>query len=242
MAECFDDLPPDPFEGLGAIAVDAATVLPLRDGAQGLESLMLRRASGLSFAGGMWVWPGGRIDDLDRADAVSHEHAARRAAVREAAEEASLELEPSALVWFSHWTPPPENPKRYRTHFFAVAAEDTDAITPDGNEMIEHAWLRPVEVLDAHAAGHMQLTPPTYITLVTLQRFTSAAEALHTLAEHDPEYFATRFTKVEGGVVAIYHGDAASRPATEPLGDLAEVGPRHRLWLLESGWRYERSD
>lgn len=241
MAERFDDLPPDPFEGISAAAVDAATVVPLRDGPHGLESLMLRRAAGLSFAGGMWVWPGGRIDDLDRIDAVSHEHAARRAAVREAAEEASLELEPSALVWFSHWTPPPENPKRYRTHFFAVAAEDSDAIAPDGSEMLEHAWLRPAEVLDAHAAGRMQLTPPTYITLITLSRFASASDALDALANHDPEYFATRFTPVAEGVVAVYHGDVASRAPTEPLGDLDEIGPRHRLWLLDSGWRYERS-
>mgnify|MGYP003343572357 CR=1 FL=1 len=47
-------------------AVPAATVIVLRDTADGLETLMLRRASKLSFAGGLWVFPGGRVDDADR--------------------------------------------------------------------------------------------------------------------------------------------------------------------------------
>jgi 8-oxo-dGTP pyrophosphatase MutT (NUDIX family) len=43
----------------------AATVVLLRDGDDGLETLMLRKNSRLAF-GGMWVFPGGRIDDGDR--------------------------------------------------------------------------------------------------------------------------------------------------------------------------------
>ena len=40
---------------------DAATVVLLRDGAGGLETLLLRRNSRIAF-GGMWVFPGGRVD------------------------------------------------------------------------------------------------------------------------------------------------------------------------------------
>ena len=54
----------------------AATVLLLRDGAQGLEVLMTRRSSTASFAPGAYVFPGGGIDP---ADALCHAQATRRA-------------------------------------------------------------------------------------------------------------------------------------------------------------------
>ena len=43
----------------------AATVVLLRDGSDGLETLMLRKNSKIAF-GGMWVFPGGRVDPGDR--------------------------------------------------------------------------------------------------------------------------------------------------------------------------------
>ena len=57
-----EDLPP---------AIPAATVVLLRDGADGVETLMLRRDSKLAFAGGAWVFPGGRIDPEDYPDGVA---------------------------------------------------------------------------------------------------------------------------------------------------------------------------
>ena len=107
--------------------IPAATVVVLRDHADGgVEALMVRRNTKLEFAGGMWVFPGGRVDEGDRAGLAvdDAEGAARRAAVREAAEEAGVELDADALVWFSHWTPPPIAPKRFGTYFFATAAPD----------------------------------------------------------------------------------------------------------------------
>jgi 8-oxo-dGTP pyrophosphatase MutT (NUDIX family) len=48
---------------------DAATVVLLRDGAEGLEVYMQRRTRTLAFAAGMYVFPGGRVeaDDVDPA-------------------------------------------------------------------------------------------------------------------------------------------------------------------------------
>lgn len=44
---------------------DAATVVLLRDGAAGIEVWLLTRVGGMAFAGGMSVFPGGRVEDAD---------------------------------------------------------------------------------------------------------------------------------------------------------------------------------
>lgn len=55
---------------------NAATVLLLRDGAQGIEVLMTRRSMTASFAPGAYVFPGGGID---AADSSAHSQSTRRA-------------------------------------------------------------------------------------------------------------------------------------------------------------------
>lgn len=49
-----------------APAVDAATILLLRDGGPGLEVLLLERHIESDFAGGALVFPGGKVDPADR--------------------------------------------------------------------------------------------------------------------------------------------------------------------------------
>lgn len=44
---------------------DAATVALVRDGATGVEVLLLRRVATMAFAAGMHVFPGGRVDPAD---------------------------------------------------------------------------------------------------------------------------------------------------------------------------------
>ena len=91
----------------GTPPVLAATVILLRDGESGLEALMLRRNSKIVF-GGMWVFPGGRLDAEDWTGIAEGDEleASRRAASREAMEESGLAIAPEAMVPFSHWTPP----------------------------------------------------------------------------------------------------------------------------------------
>src|SRR4051795_10090346 len=96
-------------------ASPAATVVVVRDGAGGeIEVLMVHRNSKHAF-GGMWVFPGGKVDpeDVDPGDPNNEEHTARRAAAREAQEEAAVALDPQQLVAISHWTPPPEAPRKF---------------------------------------------------------------------------------------------------------------------------------
>jgi 8-oxo-dGTP pyrophosphatase MutT (NUDIX family) len=49
-------------------ALDAATVVLLRDGVQGLEVYLMRRVAAMRFAPGMYVFPGGRVEDRDYGD------------------------------------------------------------------------------------------------------------------------------------------------------------------------------
>ncbi len=78
----------------------AATIMVLRDGADGLELLMLRRSSKASFFPHAWVFPGGRVDDADASvvvrgavDGVPEvDHSFAVAAIRECFEEAGAWL------------------------------------------------------------------------------------------------------------------------------------------------------
>src|SRR5438445_11085008 len=92
------------------VPAPAATVVLVRDGVEGLEVLLAKRSSKLAFHGGAWVFPGGRIDPADYAgrpeDILG---AARRAAAREAKEEAGVDVDAEALVHLSNW-PPPDMP------------------------------------------------------------------------------------------------------------------------------------
>ena len=78
--------------------IPAATVVILRDTETGLETLMLHRNSKIAF-GGMWVFPGGRVDEEDTvasADGQIDElTTAAAAAAREAAEEAAVVVDPA---------------------------------------------------------------------------------------------------------------------------------------------------
>jgi 8-oxo-dGTP pyrophosphatase MutT (NUDIX family) len=217
-------------------AIPAATVILLRDAASGLETLMVQRSAELHF-GGMWVFPGGRVDPDDypatgAGDALA---AARRAAAREAAEEAGLTVDEAGLVPFSHWTPPPVTPKRFSTWFFVATAPE-GAVTVDGTEIHDHAWVLPGDALRRRDAGEIQLAPPTWVTLHRLAGYPDASTAIADSRSRQPEVFATKLAPAGDSVVALYAGDAGYE-----AGVADRPGPRHRLWMLEDGWRYERS-
>ncbi len=220
----------------GSDPVAAATVVLVRDGADGLESLMLRRNSKIAF-GGMWVFPGGRVDPGDRLDLSESDdlEAARRAAVRESAEEAGLEIPLESLVPFSHWTPPPITPKRYLTWFFVAAAPAAQVVI-DRGEIHEHEWMRPVDALRRRDERQIELAPPTWITLFELSRWSKVDEALAAVQRRTLERFETHIGIVDEGAVALWHGDAGWES-----GDPSVSGARHRLSMYGARWHYERT-
>lgn len=225
-----EDLPP---------AIPAATVVLLRDAADGVETLMLRRDSKLAFAGGAWVFPGGRIDPEDYpGGSVSDDDeavlaAARNAAAREAMEEAGLVIDPATLVWFAHWTPGAIAPRRFATWFFVGVAPEGRVVVDDG-EIREHQWIRPADALARREIGEIELIPPTWVTLHALAGASSTADVCAAARDRDPQIYFTHIARVDGGIASIWQGDAAYDDL-----DTEKPGPRNRLLMLDTGWRLE---
>lgn len=222
--------------------IPAATVIPLRDTPDGVEVLMLRKNSKLAF-GGMWVFPGGRVDPADD-DPELHDDdvaAARRAAVREALEEADLLVDPTGLVPFSHWTPPEvslNGPKRFATWFFVCRApvgEDGE-VTIDGGEIHDDEWVRPADMLRRRDEGDIQLAPPTIVTLHDLAEHDTVDACLAAARDREPFHYATRVGNTDEGMVTMWEGDAGYES-----GDADAPGPRHRLLMRDPAWRYEKT-
>jgi 8-oxo-dGTP pyrophosphatase MutT (NUDIX family) len=219
----------------------AATVVLVRDHAGGgVEVLMIKRGSKTAFAG-HWAFPGGVIEESDVPPGSEPDPmpAARAAAVREAMEEVGLTIDPASLVFWSHWLPPLNAPRRFSTWFFMAPAGDDHgdhAVDIDGHEVHEHRWVTPREVLALHAAADVELAPPTFITLWQLDRLPDVGTVL---AAADPEYFATEL-RVDGSGqrLCLWFGDVAY-----PDGDPDASGSRHRVLMHPSGgWEYQRRD
>lgn len=215
------------------VPAPASTVILLRESATGFEVLLLRRNSQLAFHGGAWVFPGGRVDPADHAG-DGEQAAARRAAAREAREEAGVDIDPSTLEPFSHWTTPEGRPRRFSTWFFVTSA-DAATVRVDGGEIHDHAWLTPDAALRDRAAGRIELPAPTFVTLTELQLHRESDSVLEHARSREPPVFEPRVVAIDGGACALYPGDAGWS-TTDPT----HTGERHRLLMLDGGWEYQR--
>ena len=194
----------------------AATVVVVRE--PGLEVLLLRRSEVGAFAG-MWVFPGGRVDD-DDPGADDLERAAH-AAVREADEEVGLQLSTDSLTVWSHWTPPAIAPKRFTTWFF-LAPWAGDEVRVDGHEIVDHRWIHPTDAL----AADLPMAPPT---IVTLHELAEAGTLESARRRGDPIAYVTKPARTAAGdTVLLWQGDAGY-----DVGDPDLPGPRNRLWMPE---------
>ena len=216
--------------------IAAATVILLRDSGTGPELLMVQRDRSLAFAGGAWVFPGGRVDPVDvelaGGDPVNAEI---HAAVRECAEEAGLAVGATDLVRWSHWTPPPqEQRRRFSTAFFVAPAPDGEVVIDNG-EIRGHRWTTAANAIELHRCGTIDLTPPTYITLCQLLGHDYVGTILAQATSRSIEHFATRIAIDGGDILALYHGDAGYES-----GDPSAEGPRHRLIMRAGDWVYLR--
>lgn len=242
---------PDPGTAGGDVPVrDAATVVLLRDGSAGPEVWLLTRATQLVFAGGMAVFPGGRVDAADAElpfAAGAELEAARRfgcdtaqarallgAAVRETFEETGvllsvpaaaldaeradveagrlpfgellrrhrLAVDAAALHPWARWITPPGEVRRYDTRFFLGALPDGVDAGDVTTESSSAAWFGIGEALEQAQRGALGMLPPTLLTLASLARFASVAEAVAASGERSLEPVQPTIRRVDGAYLA----------------------------------------
>jgi 8-oxo-dGTP pyrophosphatase MutT (NUDIX family) len=213
----------------------ASTVVLLRDGEHGVETLLLKRNKALVFAGGFWVFPGGSLDPEDLAAASGdEEQASRIAATREAQEECGQSPHPEDMVLLSHWTTPQIQPRRFSTWIYAAPLRDDDEVVIDGGEIHDHIWIAANDALERHRAGDMDMLPPTFITLMTVARYLTVDDLIAAELEKPVPYVLPVTFPVEGGgFVALYQGDAGYDAIDPEL-----PGARHRAMWIDGHWNY----
>ncbi len=215
----------------------AATVVLVRDGELGLEALLVQRSNAVAHMGGMWVFPGGRVDEGDYPADRDDYRAALNAAVRETREEAGLEISAGQLTYLSHWTTPEGVKRRFATWFFLAVLEDGQEVAVDGGEISDHRWVRP-EVVFAEMADQeppIRMVAPTFVSLVDIADCESCCEAHERIAAREAIQYAPHIAFIEEGLCFLYGGDAGyvdGNPEAE--------GARHRTYLIDGRLEYLR--
>jgi 8-oxo-dGTP pyrophosphatase MutT (NUDIX family) len=168
------DRPPPGEElnsGDATVPRGSASLILLRDAAEGPEVLLVRRNPEQKFMGGAWVFPGGGTAPEDDDE--------RMTAVRELEEEAGIDLaDAHELVPFSRWITPAQVTIRYDTHFFVAEAPEDVEPTVDGSECVDWRWVTPQGALDLHRDDELMLVFPTIKHLEQLARFRSVSDVM----------------------------------------------------------------
>ena len=215
-------------------AIPSGTVAILRDGDLGLEVLMVRRPpSERDTFSGLWVFPGGKVDAEDSAKDSTELGSALHAAVRETREEVAIELDALSLVPLNRWEPKPVKAlaRRFSAWVFLAPATGSE-VQIDGVEIHDHDWMDPAAAMTRHQSGDIGLSPPTWHTLFELSRHRNVDSVLDWARSHEPEYYFSLFGQDEGHTFIAWHGDFLAG---------GNESDRHRLWLLDGAWRYERN-
>jgi 8-oxo-dGTP pyrophosphatase MutT (NUDIX family) len=235
--------------------VDAASVVLVRDGANGLEVFMLRRGSSTTVMNAAYVFPGGKVDLSDASDeAVASlglrapaaqmlgevDTESRRAqalfvaACRETFEETGVQIKASDLIPLSRWiTPkvPAMMRRRFDTRFFVACLPQDASALHDGQEADASAWYSPRQAMMLGHEGKIALAPPQLMTLAGIARHASFAQLRQSMANHVPRLVEPFAIHSEGMRIVAYPGDPR-----HPVQERAMPGPTA---LVYRGERFE---
>ena len=210
----------------------AATIIVVKEGADGLKVLLMQRNLNASFLAGFWVFPGGVVEPED--EGVDHNDTVINAAVRETVEEAGLQIDKSQLLPVSRWITPETIPKRFDTYFFLAPVVSSD-IQIDGEEIIDAVWVSPAEAIKRHQSGGMDMMPPTLVSCMALNRFTTERELVeYYQTKNEQTVFTPKPLKMDGKTVILYPGDSEYE---EGEGDSRRL--KHRCIFSNGHWHYE---
>lgn len=206
--------------------IPAATVMLCRDQPDGVEVLLVRRNTKLAFAGGLWVFPGGKIDPDEMEKSANEEEAAVLAAIRELKEETDIDVALSDLTLFRHWTTPASEPRRFATWFFYAKLNHEQTVTIDDGEIKDYQWINPGEALEKFGQGELPMINPTILSLLLLKDCTSCQDIDELMNKLEVTFILPVLKFKDNSIVALYEGDAGyiSQEPEEP-------GARHRFTI-----------
>jgi 8-oxo-dGTP pyrophosphatase MutT (NUDIX family) len=91
-------------------------------------------------------------------------------------EEICLDLR--GLEYVAHWVTPVGRPRRFDTRFFVALAPEGQVATHDAGETVADQWVRPIDALEAHARGELDMIFPTIRNLEVIAHFATSREVL----------------------------------------------------------------
>lgn len=97
---------------------------------------------------------------------------------REAVSESGVRLRLDALTHFGHWITPPEEPRRFDTHFFLAEVDRGTVAEPDGVETLDAEWLAPEHAVELAHSGERPIIFPTMLNLLRLAESSSVSSAI----------------------------------------------------------------
>ncbi|GAA5317247.1 MAG: NUDIX domain-containing protein [Candidatus Pelagadaptatus aseana] len=215
-------------------AAPAATVILLREASESFEVLLLLRAKAIQFAGGNWVFPGGRIDPADYKSNPDDEIAAARvAAARESSEEAGLTLNSEEFSFFSHWTTPLIEKKRFSTWFLWSEISRDQSIVVDEGEIVDHLWVTPSDAIQMMRRKEIKILPPTFLTLYELAQCSNIDDVQTMTSSRElPRYFPNLVLHEKTPGILLENDSGYDS------GDMDHNGVKQRVIMGKSGWEF----
>ena len=125
--------------------------------------------------------------------------------------ELDVHLDATALAPWARWVTPDIAPKRFDARFFFAAMPPEQEASFDPHETTEGRWIKPAEALELFLHGAedaFPLAPPTYKTLESLAKFSSAQQALAAARRRVPPIIMPVAHKIDGERVLTFPGDA----------------------------------
>src|SRR6266480_3477853 len=173
---------------LPAIPQPASTVVLLRpDRDQGFEIYLNRRPDKMDTYAGVYVFPGGRVEESDCSTAmislthgVTPAEAQQKLGAAEAPEvclgywvAAVRELFEEVGIHFFLRITPEHYPARFDTRFYLATLPPDQSPLDASEEVSESLWISPCVALDRCQADDFRMMPPTLMVLRTLSNHDS---------------------------------------------------------------------
>ncbi len=139
---------------------------------------------------------------------------------------AGIMLDLAQLAPFARIVAPNIAPKRFDTHFYAVAAPTGQIPRVDGREITEALWVTASQALDMNARGERQILFPTRMVLHKLSSFATVASAISAAHAEPPQPLAPKLM-MQNGEVGLVTEAIPGFPATWESLDMLTGGRKN---------------